>query len=128
MAVTTNLRNTTANSESLAGANTVTKRIAFADNTMVVTDILQLFDVEYGQRIMIKLNVITGQGAVCTADLITTESSPITIMTAADLSTAGVINAPVTIWTLSEDAIITLVAGHTIDAAVIDVSVTMLDL
>ena len=127
MAVTTNLRDTTANSESLAGANTVTKRIDFSDYNMVATDILQLFDLENGQRIMIKLNVITGQGATCTADLITTESTPVTIMTAANLETAGLIVAPVTIWTISEDCIVTLVADHTTDAAVIDVSVTMLD-
>jgi hypothetical protein len=127
MATTIDLRATTANSESLAGANTITKKVDFTDNVAAATDIRQLFNLEKGQRIMVKLETVTGQGDTCTVDLVTTESSPQTLLDDSSIQTAAAIAAPVTIWTISEDCVLNMLCNSTTTIAVVNVSVTMLD-
>lgn len=124
---TTDLRNI-ASSDSLAGANSITKRVDFTVYNAGATDVLQLFNLDKGSRIMIKMNVITAEDTAATVDILTTESSPQTLLDDKSIATAGVIEAPVTIWTISEDCILNLLANTAATAtAVVDVTVTILD-
>lgn len=114
----------------------MSKRLDFSVTGYTAADVLQLFRIPANCRLEVYVDVATAEGGTFTFDVKTDESSPQTLISNADGNVAGVKTcdgadgdaAPIIFWTGTSACNLTLTVDHTVDTAVLGVTVFIADL
>ena len=116
-------------------AFSVKKRVSFATNNGGAADTFNVATVKKGQLIAVVVDLLTAEGGVATIDIVTTETTPQTILDDGSINGTGVLigdgadgDAALVWFYILEDAILNIVTNTaSTDTAVLDVDVFTID-
>jgi hypothetical protein len=113
----------------------VKKRVSFVTNPAGATDIRNVMTLKQGQFYAVVVDLLTAEGGAATIDIVTTETSPQTVLDDGSINGTGVLYgdgadgdaAPIWFYVL-DDCILNIVANTAATgAAVMDVDVFVMD-